>query len=310
MSAALITDSEPYLNPPLRVLLVEDDPEYVRLVEHALRPTDPGIQVRHVGTLGAALVEQDRDPCDAILLDLGLPDSEPENTTASAARSLARSAPVFVLTGRDDRASALRALEAGVDDYFVKDQLDPATLSEVLRTAVLRFRERAHRDVEACLDAEGFRCALRDRIARLRSGASLRVSVIELDYFDTLREMWGEAWARRMLRSAVDALRAATGDAGLVADLGQGTLAVLDEGLASARPLSMAALKNAMDLSPDVSHRERYSVTASQGAVSVPEDGTHPASLIALARDRAQAAFRRSEEGPRFRLDGGEAGRG
>lgn len=291
---------------PLRVLLVEDSPEYARLVERALARAGERIQLDHVETLGAAFLHQKRDPCDVVLLDLGLPDSRPEQTTRHAGR-LAQTGSIFVLTGRDDREAALDALSSGVEDYFVKDRLDPTTLEAILRSAVLRRRSGERRALDACLAPEAFRGELRRRIAALAPGGSLAMTVIELDYFDVLRDMWGEAWAQRMLRSASESLVSAARPGTVVALLGGNAFAVLSDGDGPGAVLDQEALASAMALSPDVSHRERYSVTASYGTVRIPEDGRHPASLIACALERARDAFHRSVDGPRFRLDGLDA---
>ncbi|MCR9095484.1 MAG: response regulator [bacterium] len=277
---------------PLRVLLVEDDPEYVRIVERALAPAGRTVEVDHVETLGAALLEQDRDPRDVVLLDLALPDSDPATTTRSAGRRLVRSAPVFVLTGRDVRDGALRALQAGVEDYFVKDQLDPDTLSAVLRLAVLRRAARTSHDRGRRLDAAAFRDALRNRIASRVDGESLRINVVELDGFSTSREARGEAWAQRIMREAGDALVSAVSKDGIVGELGEGVFAVVDGDREITAPFADGALEEAMALSPEVSRGEQRDLTATCGHVCVPEHGAHPSSLLAAALERARKAAR------------------
>ena len=289
----------------LRVLLVEDNPEYVRLVDRALAAANGTIELSHVRTLGAALDRQERDPADVVLLDLGLPDS-PEAKTRQHARHLARTAPIVVLTAQDDGKSALDALAAGVEDYFIKEQLDPSTLSAVLRAAVLRRRAGQGPATATCLDAEAFRAELRRSISSLEGSGALTLTYIELDYFDVLRELWGEPWAQRMLRSVSDSLLATAAPGAFVARLGEGAFAVLCCASSTGPVLDLASLEGDLSMSPDVSHRERYSVTASYGTASIPEDGRHPANLIACAAGRAREAFHRSMEGPRFRLEAGE----
>lgn len=304
MQQELLSQAASEVPHPLRVLLVEDDPEYARLVARALVPAGPAVRIEHVTTLGAALVEQQRAPADVVLLDLGLPDATPAQTTESAAR-LRRAVPVFVLTSRDDAPTALSALDAGIEDYLVKGQLDPANLSTLLRAAVERRQDGPFDAFSRCVGPSDFRSTLRERIADLGESQALSVSVLSLDYFDTLRATWGEPWARRMLRSTADALQAAAGEETLVARLHDGAFAILDGGRTPSSVLLQESLSSEMPLSPEVSHRERYSVTASYGTAIAPDDGTHPATLIECARERAEEAFHRSADGLRFRLGGG-----
>ncbi len=56
---------------------------------------------------------------DAIVLDLALPDRN-GLTVLQALRKEGRSTPVIVLTGANDSATTVRALDAGADDYLTK----------------------------------------------------------------------------------------------------------------------------------------------------------------------------------------------
>jgi two-component system, OmpR family, response regulator len=56
---------------------------------------------------------------DAIVLDLQLPDRN-GITVLQALRKEGRTTPVIVLTGANDSASTVRALDAGADDYLTK----------------------------------------------------------------------------------------------------------------------------------------------------------------------------------------------
>jgi len=72
-----------------------------------------------------------------ILLDLSLPDSQGLDTFASM-KAHAPGTPIVLLTGNDDDAMALRAVEAGAQDYLVKDRLEGPALVRALRYAVVR----------------------------------------------------------------------------------------------------------------------------------------------------------------------------
>jgi len=76
---------------------------------------------------------------DVILLDLSLPDSRGIDTL-KAIREVARESVVIVLTGSEDDALSLEALQAGAQDYLFKDKLN----AEVLRRSIQYSIERAN----------------------------------------------------------------------------------------------------------------------------------------------------------------------
>lgn len=265
---------------PLRMLLVDDDPEYVLLVERALSPSEAPIEIDHVDTFGAALARQERDPADVVLLDLSLPDSPAESTTKHV-RHLTRTALVFVLTVREERSVALEALSSGAEDYFIKDQLDPTTLGAVLQSAVQRRQRGESRMLDRCMGSDEFRAELRSRIGNLAAGESMSLTIVELDEFDAQRETWGEPWAHRILRSTAESLSQAAGGAdSIVARMGESSFAVLTSGGREC-------------LMPEIVFGGGDRVRASHGTVRVPEDGRHSVSLVALAQQRASESLDR-----------------
>jgi diguanylate cyclase (GGDEF)-like protein/PAS domain S-box-containing protein len=74
---------------------------------------------------------------DVVVLDLGLPDTQ---GLAAVQRALdaAPRVPLVVLTGLDDQALALRALQEGAQDYLIKGQIEGRALMRALRYAVER----------------------------------------------------------------------------------------------------------------------------------------------------------------------------
>ncbi len=113
---------------PLSVLLVEDEPEDVRAVRRLLDGSaTPLFDVQVADRLRDALVRLRAGQWDLILLDLSLPDSE-ARATFERVRGEAGSAPIVVLTGRQDETLALEAVRAGAQDYLVKRGLDAGLL--------------------------------------------------------------------------------------------------------------------------------------------------------------------------------------
>ena len=122
---------------PLRILLIEDADADAQVVENVLQ--EYAFIVRRAGRLGDALIAVRSEQFDAILADLGLPDSA-GLATVEALRQHAVAIPIVVMTGRADESTALRAVAAGAEDYLVKGNTDAGTLVRAIRYAV----ERGH----------------------------------------------------------------------------------------------------------------------------------------------------------------------
>ena len=120
---------------PINVLLIEDDPDYCRLVERWLT-TSPEAQF---GVRSAARLDDawSRIPIsDVIVLDLGLPDASGLETLLATRELAGGHAPIVVLTGSEDADIGPRALRAGADGFVSKRRADPAILHAVLRRAI------------------------------------------------------------------------------------------------------------------------------------------------------------------------------
>jgi PAS domain S-box-containing protein len=130
---------------PIRVLLVEDNPDDARLVRGRLERA-PGLacSVDHVVGLREARAHlRDGLPPDIVLLDLSLPDSAGVDTVRDVVDA-APEVPVIVLTGSADEHLPIETLRSGAQDYLSKDAASERALSRVIRHAI----ERARRERE------------------------------------------------------------------------------------------------------------------------------------------------------------------
>lgn len=139
----------------IRVLLVEDNPADVRLVQEMFVELGADrFELAQTELLAAALTRLERENFDVLLLDLSLPDSQ---GLAGVERVLTRAPtlPIVVLTGLDDEKLSLTALEQGAQDYLVKGQVGADLLARTLRQAIerknaeliLRESEQRYRDL-------------------------------------------------------------------------------------------------------------------------------------------------------------------
>jgi len=117
---------------PQRILLIEDDARLAAMVAEYLGEAGYRVAVESRG--GAGLERLAREPFDALVLDLMLPDV---GGLEVCRRVRERSAlPMLMLTARGDPADRIVGLEMGADDYLPKP-FEPRELLARLR-AVLR----------------------------------------------------------------------------------------------------------------------------------------------------------------------------
>jgi|GEM_PF-2226711 len=126
------------------VLLIEDNDGDAVLIEKYLERIDDdflprNLNLRRERNLSDGFdVLRDED-IDLVLLDLGLPESSGIETLHKTVDEF-EGVPVVVLTGLDDRRTAVRAIQEGAQDYLNKDKIDVEGLGRALRYATERRR--------------------------------------------------------------------------------------------------------------------------------------------------------------------------
>lgn len=124
----------------IKVLLVEDNPGDVGLMKAGLEDSQyREVRIFHADCLHKAIDIAAKETPDAILLDLGLPDSSGLDTVDNMLRSVG-SIPIVVLTGHSDEDLGLVAVSRGAQDYLIKGEVDSASLERSLRYSIQRHR--------------------------------------------------------------------------------------------------------------------------------------------------------------------------
>jgi len=132
----------------IRLLLVEDNPGDADLVREMLDSTSEAkFELSHVDRLADGLALLAGGGFDAVLLDLGLPDST-GLVTFYGLHAAVPWIPVVVLTGSLDSETGIQAVAAGAQDFLVKGSVDGSTLVRRIRYSVERKRaERTTADI-------------------------------------------------------------------------------------------------------------------------------------------------------------------
>lgn len=123
---------------PITILLIEDNLADADLLQEILAETDDiEWQVVHVEKLKEGLKVLKENHFDVILLDLSLPDKQ-GLATVSITHEEVPDLPIVVLTGFNDKVTALEALRKGAQDYLTKGQIDNSQLVRTIRYAIER----------------------------------------------------------------------------------------------------------------------------------------------------------------------------
>jgi signal transduction histidine kinase len=131
---------------PLKVLLIEDNPDHATLIQrHLSRMADSAVVLETVGQLTIGLERLRTGGADAVLLDLHLPDADGLEAIPKLIEAAPR-IPIIVLTSLDDLRLAVRAVQRGAQDYLVKAQINGESLVRALRYAI--ERKRAYAELE------------------------------------------------------------------------------------------------------------------------------------------------------------------
>jgi len=124
-------------SPPLKVLIVDDEPPIRKLLRMGLGTQ--GYHIIDAPNAKAALDLMTAEP-DLVILDLGLPDMQGLELLRQI-RLLREDVPIVVLSSRGDEVAKVEALDLGADDYVTK----PFGMDELLARirAALRHQLQA-----------------------------------------------------------------------------------------------------------------------------------------------------------------------
>jgi len=205
-----------------RVLVIDDEPQIHRFLKPALETG--GYEVERANNASEGLRLASLRPPAAILLDLGLPDQDGQDTLLKL-RAITH-APILVVSARDKDEEKVQALDAGADDYVEK----PFALTELLARLRACLRRALVQDgVVQPFEREGLRVDLRTRRVWVE-GAELVLTPREYDllaalvrnagrvitHAQLLRLVWGPRHTEdvQYLRVHISHLRQKIGEAG------------------------------------------------------------------------------------------------
>ncbi len=209
---------------PLRILLIEDNPDDVRMVETILAEDRPLHSITAIDRVSESLPLLDERKADLILLDLGLPDST-GLASFRRLRAQAPDVPVVILTGEADPRVAREAVRNGAQDYLIKGRLDGNLLLHAVQYAA--ERHALHQELEklslrdpltGLYNRRGF-WLLAEQSLRLakRNGHESVLLLADVDRLKTINDTHGHLAGDQALRAVARSLMAAMRESDIVA---------------------------------------------------------------------------------------------
>jgi DNA-binding response OmpR family regulator len=115
-----------------RILIVDDEPRYLRLLEANLRTEGYEVVTAQDGMQAVSIFSD--QPIDLVLMDVMMPKLDGFGATQRIREF--SSTPIIILTAKGDEQDRVRGLDLGADDYLIK----PFSATELLARvrAVLR----------------------------------------------------------------------------------------------------------------------------------------------------------------------------
>jgi diguanylate cyclase (GGDEF)-like protein len=300
---------------PRRVLVIEDSTTYAVLTEQMLKDAlGPQTAIEIADSLAIADVRIRSNTPDCILLDLSLPDAKGVEAVG-AVQAMAPEVPIIVLSGHDDDALSVQAVQSGAQDYLVKQHANPQLLARSIRYAIERKRTEQEIARQAFVDPltnlpNRIRLieSLTTALARVeRYGERVAVLFIDLDRFKIINDSLGHGVGDHVLRVVAERLASSVRPTDTVARFGGDEFVVLCERVANDDDVSALADRIGHALAEGIETADgQLTVGASIGIAIGDGRGIGPEALIRAAD---QAMFRAKQRGTGSEIAEGTGGR-
>ena len=178
----------------MKILIVEDERRVGQFIERALQEQSHTTQ--RVSTCHEARDALAGSACDAIILDLGLPDGDGLDLLQEW-RHAGFNEPVLILSARDAVADRIRGLNLGADDYLPK----PFSIEELL--ARVRSLVRRHAGMKQTILTHG--TVRLDLLARTATsgGRAVELTSRELALLELFLQNPGRVLTRTLIAEKV-----------------------------------------------------------------------------------------------------------
>jgi two-component system KDP operon response regulator KdpE len=182
---------------PARLLLIEDELPIRKFLGASLASAGYQLDEASTGREGLHLASQ--SPPDLVILDLGLPDLDGQDVLRQLREWL--SAPVIILSARDQEKQKITALDNGADDYLTKP-FSTAELLARIRVALRHASLGTNAVTPATYECGDLKVDLSSRRVWV-SSAEVHLTPIEYKLLATLVRYAGKVLTHRQLLKEV-----------------------------------------------------------------------------------------------------------
>ena len=170
----------------LKVLIVDDDPDILDLLESILK--DEFILIK-ASTGEEALTKIKENNPNLLVLDYVLPDLEgPQICKEIRKDPLLLNTPVLMLTGKGELENKVEGLEAGADDYMIK----PFVPQELIaRIRMLIRRSSTNLDANPLTRLPGNVSINKELLEKINSKEKFAILYADIDNFKALNDFYG-----------------------------------------------------------------------------------------------------------------------
>ena len=172
------------------ILIVDDEPQIRRLLTVTLEANGYRVLSAVNGQEGLVLAAQHKPAL--VILDIGLPDSSGQ-AVLQRLREWS-TAPVIVLSVRDDEKGKVAARDAGADDYVTK----PFNTDELLARVRVALRRSAAKEETAVVQVKNLVIDFSARRVTV-NGKEVKLSKIEYDLLRLLARHAGKVLTHRQI---------------------------------------------------------------------------------------------------------------
>jgi len=269
------------------LLCIESEAPETRLSARVSTLFTPSTRIVTCRSVEAAISILANERPQLVMLDLSTPDVRGVETVAKLSEA-ALGVPVVVISDSCDELLAIQAVQAGAQDYLIRDQMDERTLLRSIQNALDRARSQRRLTRVALYDqltgaASRMQFEFRAEQAlaaakRLRTQLSLLF--VDLDHFKQINDRFGHDVGDALLSAFALRLQDCLSEGELLCRLGGDEFVVLADHTTEVRAQALAAtIREALVPSFELGGQS-HTLSASVGIAVFPDDGTTLKQLL------------------------------
>jgi diguanylate cyclase (GGDEF)-like protein len=219
----------------VKALLIEDDPADVRIILEVLKNIKGmSVEVKWVTKLSEGLSRLAENDFDVIFLDLMLPDSTGLDTLKKLKAYSSKTA-IIVLIDNQDEDYGVKALDAGAQDYLIKDELTGKQIGRSLRYALQRnkFLKKARAlsfndELTGLYNRRGFE-AFAPNILDIAARADRKTFLffVDMDNLKVINDKYGHKERDKAVKETAKILKETFRKSDIIAKIGEDDFAIL-----------------------------------------------------------------------------------